>query len=531
MEFITQTQDELDFQLTPEAQDRASASFQQLREGKAPTPRTPFYKGLSEEEVFEEWTSFLTRLSEKERVLEPLISYDLSRMSKVGPQGGYPPFDERLASLKEYYTLPDQEPKYIDFELCREIYLEVFGGARDKRPMSIPSVVNRDQYDDKLLTNSGCPDFGKRKEPSILAKAISDAESGKWKDYVMLVGSRSQRGKDRFIFMAPFSLNLVEKRYLYPLMDIIRERNIPFFSAWEGFSEVELGFEREKFFQGDVFIQQDYTSMDKSINETCIAIFLAIVNPVFQRNYQKSFASIVTHIFDIPVMYALGKIIVGRHGMPSGSGLTNFFESIISYYVWKLNVKRGLNITSAQGLGDDLAFSIKDESPPSDEEIQNDISATSASIGLVVEPSKQLIDRYTTIYLQRFFDVRIPNPNNKMVLGMYPSVLAINTAMNPERFHDARKWSGEMEILRWIMILENCKNLPYFSELVLFFIEGDKFKLGIDIPDFFDTLPSLYEESGQIKGFLPTYNQEGLDRGIDDFETVKLLKEIAKLGL
>jgi hypothetical protein len=271
--------------------------------------------------------------------------------------------------------------------------------------------------------------------------------------------------------------------------------------------------------------------MDKSINETCIAIFLSIVNPVFQRNYQKSFASIVTHIFDIPVMYALGKIIVGRHGMPSGSGLTNFFESIISYYVWKLNVKRGLNITSAQGLGDDLAFSIKDESPPSDEEIQNDISATSASIGLVVEPSKQLIDRYTTIYLQRFFDVRIPNPNNKIVLGMYPSVLAINTAMNPERFHDARKWSGEMEILRWIMILENCKNLPYFSELVLFFIEGDKFKLGIDIPDFFDTLPSLYEESGQIKGFLPTYNQEGLDRGIDDFETVKLLKEIAKLGL
>ena len=97
-----------------------------------------------------------------------------------------------------------------------------------------------------------------------------------------------------------------------------------------------------------------------------------------------------------------------------------------------------------------------------------------------------------------------------MVLGMYPSILAINTAMNPERFHDARKWSGEMEILRWIMILENCKNLPYFKELVIFFIEGDKYKLGIDIPGFFDALPSLYEKSGQIKGFLPTYNQESL---------------------
>lgn len=400
MEFITQTQEELDFQLTPEAQDRASGSFQQLREGKNPTPRTPLYKDLSQEKVFEEWVSFLTWLSERDKVLEPLITYDLSRMTKVGPQGGYPPFSERLDSLKEYYTMPNQESMYIDYELCREITLEVFGGATDRRPLSVENVVSRDQYDDKLLTNSGPPDFGKRKEPMILAKAIADCKSGKWKDYVMLVGSRSQRLKDRFIFMAPFSLNLVEKTYLYPLMDIIRSRNLPFFSAWEGFNEVELGFKRQKFFEGDLFIQQDYTSMDKSLNETCLAIFLAIVNPVFQRNYQKSFADIVKHIFDVPIMYALGKIIVGRHGMPSGSGLTNFFESIISYYVWKLNIKRGLNIEEAQGLGDDLAMSIKDDPLPLAEEVQEDLSATSASIGLIVQPSKQLIDRYTPCTLR-----------------------------------------------------------------------------------------------------------------------------------
>jgi hypothetical protein len=306
---------------------------------------------------------------------------------------------------------------------------------------------------------------------------------------------------------------------------------MPFFSAWEGFREVELGFESQRFFDGDVLIQQDYTAMDKSLNKTTIEIFLAIVRPVFQKQFQEQLSELVEHIFDIPIMIALGKVTVGRHGMPSGSGFTNFFESIISYYVWKLNVKNGVPIMHSQGLGDDLAFSVQVPPEEIDEFISSVgptvISNTSSSVGLIVQPEKQLFDRYTTIYLQRFFDKRIPNPTSGMVLGMYPSILAINTAMNPERFHDPRKWSSKMEILRWIMILENCKNLPYFQDLVQFFIEGDKFKLGLEIPDFFEVLPLVYEDSKLIKGFLPTYNQEGLNRGINDFETIKYLKQLA----
>jgi hypothetical protein len=530
METINLSQESLDEQLTPLAQTQASAGFRVLREGKQPTARTPLYKDDSEEEVFANWFDVLARYEEDE-VLRPLVTYDKSRMSKVGPQGGYPPFSERESDYNDYYKMPDQQDFNIDYDICEEIYREVFGGARDKRPLSPQNVVDRDQYDDKLQTNSGAPDYGKRKDPTILAKAVKDAISGKWKSYVMLLGSRSQRGKSRFIFMAPFSLNITEKTYLYPLMEIIRNRKMPFFSAWEGFREVELGFESQRFFDGDVLIQQDYTAMDKSLNKTTIEIFLAIVRPVFQKQFQEELSELVEHIFDIPIMIALGKVTVGRHGMPSGSGFTNFFESIISYYVWKLNVKNGVPIMHSQGLGDDLAFSVQVPPEEIDEFISSVgptvISNTSSSVGLIVQPEKQLFDRYTTIYLQRFFDKRIPNPTSGMVLGMYPSILAINTAMNPERFHDPRKWSSKMEILRWIMILENCKNLPYFQDLVQFFIEGDKFKLGLEIPDFFEVLPLVYEDSKLIKGFLPTYNQEGLNRGINDFETIKYLKQLA----
>lgn len=542
MEQLSLSPESLDEQLTPLAQTQAAAGFQMLREGKQPTSRTPLYKDSSEEEVFDNWLTILSRYEEND-VLKPLITYDKSRMSKVGPQGGYPPFSERTSDFTDYYTIPEQDDFEIDYELCAEISKEVFGGARDKRPLSPQNVADRDQYDDKLQTNSGAPDYGKRKDPMILAKAVADAVSGQWKKYCMILGSRSQRGKARFIFMAPFSLNLVEKTYLYPLMEIIRQNDNPFFSAWEGFSEVELGFDRQEFFKGAFFIQQDYTAMDKSLNQTTIKIFLAIVRPVFQTKYQDDFSELVYHIFNIPIMVSLGKLYVGVHGMPSGSGFTNFFESIISYYVWKLNDKvGGLTIPKAQGLGDDLAFSVQApgdlrEYNKSDmydlwlktamENAPGVISDISSSIGLNVQPEKQLIDRYTTIYLQRFFDVRIPNPKNDLVLGMYPSILALNTAMNPERFHDPRKWSSKMEILRWIMILENCKNLPYFEDLVQFFIEGDKFKLGLEDPEFFELLPSIYEDSKLIKGFLPTYNQEGIDRGIDEFETVKYLKKLA----
>nr|QIS87992.1 MAG: RNA-dependent RNA polymerase [Korotkevich virus] len=539
MENIILSPESLDEQLTPLAQTQAAAGFQMLREGKAPTSRTPLYKGNTEEEVVNNWLDVLTRYEEDE-VLRPLISYDKTRMSKVGPQGGYPPFSEREADFNEYFTRPDQSDFEIDYDICLEIYEEVFGGATDKRPLSPQNVIDRDQYDDKLQTNSGAPDYGKRKDPMILAKALADSVSGKWKSYAMILGSRSQRGKARFIFMAPFSLNIIEKTFLYPLMEIIRSRQIDFFAAWEGFTEVELGFQRQNFFDGDIFVQQDYTAMDKSLNNTTIEIFLAIVLPVFQKQHQESLKDLVYHIFDIPIMTSLGKMVVGRHGMPSGSGFTNFFESIISYYVWKLNVKNSLRIAKAQGLGDDLAFSIQAWAElRADKEmyeiwietmidtiVPDVISDTSASIGLTVQPEKQLVDRYTTIYLQRFFDIRIPNTDG-LVLGMYPSILALNTAMNPERFHDPRKWSSKMEILRWIMILENCKNLPYFEDLVHFFIEGDKFKMGLEIPDFFITLPSIYEDSKLIKGFLPTYNQEGLDRGINDFATVKYLKKLA----
>uniref|UniRef100_A0A2V0RCJ1 RdRp n=1 Tax=viral metagenome TaxID=1070528 RepID=A0A2V0RCJ1_9ZZZZ len=539
------SQDNADSFFTKEGLERASAVFSRIRFGQKPTPRTPLYKDVPEDEVFEMWVEQLDRILEvsnkspnDEGYLGDLIQYDKSRTVKVGPQGELKPLDDRMDDILQYWTLPINIDRDIDMDIIDNVRNILFGidpsGKRNLiRPMSVERVVSLDKYDNKLVTNSGCPDFGKRNDPAILSRAMSDAELGIWKNYPMALGARSQRGKERSIFMAPFSLNIKEKQFLYPLLEIIRNRNIPFFSAWEGFKQVELGFAEQNFFNNEesLLIQQDYTSMDKFYNETCNDIVKLVCSSVFQENYRDDFNEVVDHLTTVPVLISTDKMIEGRHGMPSGSGFTNFNESIVSYYYSHWLNKYKLNVNASQGLGDDLAFEVPTTTSQSnDNEDYSDIAqllstSSEQAAGLVVEPTKQRIDRKTTVYLQRFFDKRIREYDEGMeiVVGCYPSILALNTAINPERYHDPRKWSGEMETLRWLMILENCYRLPYFPELVAFFVKGDKFKLGLNIPGFFDKLPIIFDEAKAIKGFVPTYNQESMDKGILDFNVVKYL--------
>lgn len=536
MEIVKLMQESIDLFLTQEGQVRASNGFRTLALGRPPTPRTPLYKDQDPETVLSNWFEVLDLEYDNNPVLRPLIDYDKSRKSKFGPQGGLRPFKDREEDFEAYYTTPklvsgkdiDDFTSMLDnFGIIGQAKKICFGAdiKLNRRPLTPETVVKMDQLDDKLNTNSGCRDYANRSDPAVRVNAVEAAKSGLWEKLPMILGSRSQRGSERFIFMAPFSLNIVEKSYLYPLMNEIRSIADPFFSAWEGFSEVELGFQDQGFFsEENTYIQQDFTKMDKHFNFLQMAIVSEVCKNFFQKKSAESFQSLLNHILEISVLISLDKMAYGNHGMPSGSGMTNFAESIISLVMILHYNLAGLDVVAAQGLGDDSVIAIR-RGDKSDEEILEIMESIAAQYGQVVNPEKQGISEHTTVYLQRFFDDRIPNDG--VVLGMYPSVLALNTAIFPERYHDPRKWSKEMEILRWIMILENCKNLPYFEKLVQFFIEGDKYKLGLALPDFFITLPDLYKESKAIKGFVPSYNQESLDRGIYDFTTVKLLLRIA----
>jgi len=540
MDFIKRlSQAEISSIFSKEGEVNASGAFTRLRLGQGPTPRTPLYKNIPQDIVLQMWVDILNRMKddsdfgpEDSGYIGDLITYDLSRSEKFGPQGELRPFAERAEDLAGYYqnTLFGSN---IDEECIEKVALTIFGSSLNQlRPLSLNNVIKRDQYDDKLNTNSGCPDFTKRSNPLVTHNAIRDAETGRWKDYPMCLGSRSQRGSERFIFMAPYSMNLKEKTYLYPMLDMVNKLGVLELSAWRGFPEVELGFAKMGFFREDkAYMQIDYTKMDKFYNFTCNSIVTKVVEKGFQPRYREDIAEVLDHYMEVPILIQIDKMIADPkgHGMPSGSGFTNFSETLVSLYLYYLVQKLdpSYGIENCQCLGDDMVISFDREILSNREEgfetIAKYIGDTAKQyLGLKMSAEKQRVDSITTVYLQRFFDERIRDAEG-VVVGCYPSILALNTAVNPERYHDPRKWSKEMEILRWLMILENCNKLPYFSELVKFFIKGDKYKLGLLIPGFFDSLTVIYEEGKAIKGFVPSYNNDFNDRGIMDFYVVKYL--------
>jgi len=184
------------------------------------------------------------------------------------------------------------------------------------------------------------------------------------------------------------------------------------------------------------------------------------------------------------------------------------------------------NFIASQLLGDDAIISFVNLQ---EDEVAQVIERAASLFELDANAEKQDVSNNTAHYLQRFFDIDIFIQGTKIVAGSYPTVLALNTAMNPERFHDARKWDEKMEILRWIMILENCKHHPLFHEIVDFFIKGDKYQLGILIPGFLKRgIHETFKTAKTIRGFVPSYNTSFEHRGIDEFETVQYLRTLSK---
>jgi hypothetical protein len=487
---------------------------------------------MNDEEVIAE---LKTNLDRNVSTYPRLVEYELSRIPKFGPQGAYPPLSERMDKLSAYFdgngeiTIPKSERD----DLVTRVRKKLFGTFHSVKALTAEEVLNRDSDEDKLDTNSGLPDFKKRSDRDVQHKAVKDAKSGKWKEYPAVVGSRSIRQKDRFIFMFPMSTNLVEKRFVIPVMEAIRNNNVLSFSAWEGFDKVELAIHEQIKSHGlkpsDVKTKatMDYTTMDNSMKMPQMMLVYEVLAPIFQPQYREELRESLEHASNIGLMIGMDKIIEGEHGLASGSGWTNLAESIISALVHqRIEDTMGIPMIFDQLLGDDGAFGFEDETVQ--EKIAPVIERVSGEFGLIANPDKQRVSQHDFVYLQRFFDDEIFIEGTDVMAGSYTTVLAMNSARNPERFHDARKWSAEMEILRWIMIAENAHHNPFFEYLVKLLIKGDKFGMGTLIPGFLKRrIVDNYAEAKTIRGFVPTYTQTHRDRGILEFDTVKLLRSLA----
>jgi hypothetical protein len=498
-----------------------------IREGKLPTPRSPLFKGLSLEQVLDSW---LKALLDVPKVTRRLYDYEVSRLAKCGAQGGFPPLVERLESLMDYWTKGQIElpkPAYYE-ELVEDTRQRLFKGVSGLRPQSYENVIRSSAEKDSLNSNSGCPSYGKRSDPGIQQRAIADAKSGRWETYPAILGSRAQRLSDRFIFMFAMSCNLVELSFVNVILDVIKSNEVLSFAVWKGFIAVVDSLDKQRVRDRVQYLSLDYTKMDKHFNGLCTQFVIDVLKPVFQSEYRDLLEKSLRHINTVDVLVEPTKLYTGFHGMPSGSGWTNLAESILSFGIILQTTKElGIELSDdaiAQVLGDDGFLGLSTDY----NEAADVFSKVAAQFGMIANSEKQGDSTENFNYLQRFFDREISYDykGRDVMAGSYPGVLALNAAMNPERTHDPLRWGPEMETLRWIMILENCNEHPAFHQLIELFIKGDKYKLGLLIPGFLKRgIVNSYKEAKAIKGFVPSYNQEKIDRGIQDYDVVKYLRE------
>jgi hypothetical protein len=526
MKYTEISSNTLDSILDKEKQPNVSNLLMGIREGKLPTPRTPLFKSESESEVMDGWLQIISRIP---TVTQRLKDYEESRLSKVGPQGGYPPLAERQESLEDYWTKGQIElpkPEFYD-EMVSDVRARLFKGISGLRPQTYATVISTSAEKDSLNTNSGCPSYSKRSDPSTQRRAISDAESGRWESYPAILGSRAQRGSDRFIFMFAMSCNLVELSFVNVILDVIKRNEVLSFSAWKGFTPVVDSLDKQRVRDKVQYLALDYTKMDKHFNGLCTQFVIDVLTPVFQPESRELLQRSLEHINTVDVLVEPNKILTGFHGMPSGSGWTNLAESILSFGIILQTTKiLGLELSNdaiCQVLGDDGFLGLSDTNP----EAADVFSEVASKFGMIANPDKQGDSPENFNYLQRFFDrdISFDLEGRDVMAGSYPGILALNTAMNPERIHDPAKWGPEMETLRWIMILENCNEHPGFHQLIDYFMKGDKFKLGLLTPGFLKRgIVESFKTAKEIKGFVPSYNQEKMDKGIQDFDVVKYLK-------
>lgn len=490
------------------------AYFHHTVEGQPDDIRPPFWKGKSREEVLDMWQTVLDSLG-VERAYPGLYAFEMDMKSKVGPMSIQLPLDKRMDSIEAYYETPNSEP--IAQEAV-EAAIKFFGKMGGVRLRSREATIAKM----RLSTNSGTPYFTKRRR-------VVDKPQGDYK-YAAILGWRGQEGgihdddvKQRVIWMMPFDLNVKELQFYQPAIEAVQKAGlIPAYVSMDAVDqEVTKLFTTKG--EKDVVICTDFSKFDQHFNPDMQNAARRIESAIASHDAtQQWFEDIYPIKFSIPLICTEDLMFTGLHGMGSGSGGTNFDESLAHkalQFEAALAQKQSLNPHS-MAYGDDGILTYPGITV-------EDVIQTYTRHGQEMNKSKQYVSTHDCVVLRRYHDTAITDKGT--MVGVYSTFRALGRLLAQERFYDPEEWGPKRIELRAWSIIENCNHSMYFDEFVDFVIKGDKYRLGLDIPGFLDNIEKEAKEArDQIPDFMgytkmqqKNHNVEG---GIREWRIYKYLK-------
>lgn len=512
-----------------------SSYLNHVENGQPENYRTPFYKGKTPEEVLDSWNSILLSIASD---WPTLYDFECDLAKKVGPMSVMKPINERMEDIESYY-----ESIFLDsIPISPKAILSALDEWKQVRSLSL-----RDEQLTALImkksTNSGSPYFTKRRNVLTKTLPIDMTHDGyflgkdrEYYKYIATLGWRGQEGgptvedvKQRVVWMFPFAINIKELQVYQPLIEMFQRHNLV--PAWIGMDAVDQGvtnlFDTKD--PEDFVICTDFTKYDQHFNTVCQSAAYACLNFLLKQGAEsQSWLKDVFPIkYNIPLLYGWGQIRTGPHGMGSGSGGTNVDETLVHrclQHEAALSNRCKLNPHS-QCLGDDGILSYPGCTA-------DDVVRTYSSHGLPMNPDKQYVSKQDCVYLRRWH--HISYRRDGICVGVYSTNRAIGRLMHQERYYDSDTWNEKMVALRQLSILENVKYHPLGERFIDFCMEGDKYRLGIDIPGFLENIVTYAEEAidymPDFLGYTKSQSRSEKDfksRGIADWWVVKYLKSKA----
>lgn len=489
-----------------------------LSRGRKATPHSWLYERETSEKTLERWKSQMSAANNKSPLGEVFDQFDLKQIEKFGPQGAVPPVtsSESLEVVKPLYVYSPYNSELKLRHLFSEAHTfarEVFGRRYlNSRPLSFESVVDNMNERDTLSTNSGFPLFTRRK--TVVRESIQDAKSGKAYEYPAIILFRQYNGKLRPVWMFPMSLNLIEFSYSQVVQKALQQSEdwvVQYLTPWKGYDDVKQTLTNQ-WHLGKQIDGGDTTKMDANMRPAQLRLCFEIMKWLFQQQYWPGLYKSLMHVNNIRLLYSTSKCWVGTHGLASGSGWTQLVETTLQLFMaWRIKVR-------GQGIGDDFYWL----SDMSDVELVDYLS----QYGLPANPAKQTVSTTELTFLQRLNHQDFFSRDNPARLGgYYPTIRALNSLLNPEKFHKPKTWNSDMFCTRVYMILENCVDDPCFDEFVNFVVKGQR-----DLIPFANKkdaeLNKIQQQSLSLPGLVPTYNQEKRTKPLSSFTSIQLVRKM-----
>lgn len=506
--------------------------FDRVRKGSDVEFRTSFYRGLSPTQVLTKWMPTLRKCKS---TWPTLWEFEIDLAKKVGPMSIMKPLSERMNDIRSYYTSILQEAEPLNPSAVAAFRKEWSRFGRLELRSQVRTVQNM-----KLSTNSGCPYFTKRRAAQdktipLEAKVVGDEVVQDLPNSTYLscavLGWRGQEGgptdddvKQRVVWMFPFGINVRELQFYQPAIELTQRLNLV--PAWVSMEAVDHSITRLFDTKGkkDLIVGTDFDSFDQHFNASLQACARTLIRNMLNHSpgSQEWIESIFPIKYLIPLAIDMGCVITGPHGMGSGSGGTNFDETLVHrvlQYECAI-VNRAMLNPYSQCLGDDGILSYPGITV-------EDVVASYTKHGLAMNESKQYASAEDCTFLRRWHHTGYRRAGQ--CVGCYSTCRALGRLCEQERYYDPKDWGPEMVALRQLSIIENCKYHPLAEEFLQFCMKGDRYKLGIELPGFLDNIERIAKEAidtiPDFLGYSRSLQSRDQATGIGSWWVVKRLND------